>query len=137
MERTRRVRLHKFTCMTSGTCQPRSCIETTRSPLDFKATITVDEDTTTRMNTNSLRPCNGGSNLNAEVTIHERREVALLVFPSLLTPTLLQLQSALNSPSIKAGELILESEQLRVRGLLQDIKSELETIDAQIRQSEE
>ena len=57
--------------------------------------------------------------------------------PSLLTPTLLQLQSVLNSPFVKMNEASPESEKSRVRRLLQDIESELQTIDIQITRAQE
>ena len=52
-------------------------------------------------------------------------------FLSLLTPTPLRFQ-LLDSPLIKTNEVLPESEQTRVRGLLQEIECELETIDTEI-----
>jgi len=56
--------------------------------------------------------------------------------PSLLTPPL-QLQLVLNSPLIRTGGVTPKPEQSRLRGLLRDIESELETIDAEIARAQE
>ena len=51
--------------------------------------------------------------------------------------TALQLQSALDSPLIRTNEVIPERERSRVRGLLQGIEIELETIDTEITHAQE
>jgi len=82
------------------------------------------------MNTSGPKQCDKNLSLDVEVMFLERQDVALLGFRSLLTPPL-QLQSVLNSPSIKTNEVIPESEQSRIRSLLQEIESELNTIHIQ------
>jgi len=80
------------------------------------------------MDTSYPRHSYTNASFNLEVIIYERRNVA---FQPLLTAPL-QLQSVLNSPSIKTNEITPESEQSRVRGLLQGLESELEIVDIQI-----
>jgi len=71
--------------------------------------------------------CEGDDSCN------ERRnvDIVLLVLRSLLTPSF-QLQSVIHSPLIRTNEVLFESEQSRVRGLLQDIETELKPIDIEI-----